>query len=196
MLRSAEFMLAEREAELLESERVIVALQATKESLQNTLKDSMKATDNGHLARLAFEEEIALLRERSGVIQDSLESLEEDKLLRKQNEYKAKSSLLRSFRWKKKEVDPVVLQGAVAFWAATGEKDCTASSCRTSKETRKTILKAIIKDGFGGELQEELAKDAVKKKRFKIFDLARLSDLESKFNSEALGSIAHCETGF
>ncbi len=54
---------------------IIVALQANKESLQNTLKDSMKATDNGHLARLAFEEEIALLRERSGVIQDSLESL-------------------------------------------------------------------------------------------------------------------------
>jgi hypothetical protein len=25
--------------------------------------------------------------------------------------------------------------------------------------------------------------------------LAKLSDLESKFNSEALGSIAHCETG-
>ena len=121
-LADAEFMLAEREAELLERERVIVALQATKESLQNTLKDSMKATDTGHLARLAFEEEIALLRERSGVIQDSLESLEEDKLLRKQNEYKAKSSLLRSFRWKEKEVDPVVLQGAVAFWAATGEK--------------------------------------------------------------------------
>lgn len=108
-LADAEFMLAEREAELLERERVIVALQATKESLQNTLKDSMKATDTGHLARLAFEEEIALLRERSGVIQDSLESLEEDKLLRKQNEYKAKSSLLRSFRWKEKEVDPVVL---------------------------------------------------------------------------------------
>ena len=108
----------------------------------------MKATDNGHLARLVFEEEIALLlRERSGVIQDSLESLEEDKLLRKQNEYKAKSSLLRSFRWKEKELDPVVLQGAVAFWAATGEKDCTASSCRTSKETRKTILKAIISQG-------------------------------------------------
>ena len=44
-LADAEFMLAEREAELLERERVIVALQATKESLQNTLKDSMKATD-------------------------------------------------------------------------------------------------------------------------------------------------------
>jgi hypothetical protein len=46
-------------------------------------------------------------------------------------------------------------------------------------------LIAITKDGFEGELQEGLEKDAVKKKRFKVFDLAKLSDLESKFNSEA-----------
>jgi hypothetical protein len=44
-------------------------------------------------------------------------------------------------------------------------------------------LKAIIKDGFGGELQAELEKDVVKKKRFSVFELAKLSDLESKFNA-------------
>ncbi len=64
------------------------------------------------------------------------------------------------------------------------------------RKRRDLFLKAIIKDGFKGELQEDLEKDAVKKKRFNVFDLARLSDLDSKFNSEALGSIAHCETGF
>lgn len=53
----------------------------------------------------------------------------------------------------------------------------------------------IIKDGFGGTLQAELEKDGVKKKRFNVFELAKLSDLESKFNSEALGSIARCEPG-
>ena len=40
-----------------------------------------------------------------------------------------------------------------------------------------------------------MEKDVVKKKRFSVFELAKLSDLESKFNSEALGSIAHCEPG-
>ncbi len=60
---------------------------------------------------------------------------------------------------------------------------------------RKSILKAIIKDGFEGELQADLEKDMVKKKRSKVFDLAKLADLESKFNSEAPGSIAHCEPG-
>jgi hypothetical protein len=56
-------------------------------------------------------------------------------------------------------------------------------------------MKAIIKYGFRGELQKELEQEIVKKKRFKVYNLAKLSDLESKFNSEALGSIAHCETG-
>ncbi len=92
-----------------------------------------------------------------------------------------------------KDVDPVVLQGAVAFWGATGEKERTVSNNRSSKDTRKTILKAVFKDGLGGELQAELEKDVVKKKRFNVFELAKLSDLESKFNSEALGSIAHCK---
>jgi hypothetical protein len=107
--------LAERDAKLEESERVIVALQARKASLQNTLKDSMEATDIGHRARLAYEAEISLLRQWSGVIQDILESLEEDKLSRKQNEYKAKSSLLRPFRWKEKDVDPVRGAAGSAF---------------------------------------------------------------------------------
>ncbi len=92
-------------------------------------------------------------------------------------------------------MDPVVLNGAVAFCGATADKDCTGISTRTSKEARKKILKVIIKYGFQGELQKELEQDVVTKKRFKEFDLAKLSDLKSKFNSEALGSIAHCETG-
>ena len=136
-----------------------------------------------------------LLRHRSGDILASLGKLEAEKVARKQHEYKSKNSVLRSFKWKEKDIDPVVLEGAVAFWGATGEKETTGTGNRASKETRKAILKAIIKDGFGGTLQAELEKDGVKKKRFNVFELAKLSDLESKFNSEALGSIARCEPG-
>jgi hypothetical protein len=78
--------------------------------------------------------------------------------------------LLRSFKWKEKDVDPVVLEGAVAFWGATGKKQTEGSSDRSSKDTRKTILKAIIRDGFGGELQAELEKDVLKKKRFNVYE--------------------------
>jgi hypothetical protein len=123
-LADAESKLVEREAKLKESGPVIVALQASKASLQDTLKVIMKETDIGHRARLRGY--FVTPTEECGVILDSLESLEEEKVARKQNEYKAKSSQLRSFRWKEKDVDSVVLQGAVAFWTATvGEKDGT-----------------------------------------------------------------------
>ena len=117
--------------------------------------------------------------------------LEEEKRTRIQHENKAKHSLLRSFRWKEKEVDPVVLHGAAAFWGATVDKERRGRSKRTSKEMRKTILKALFKHGFDGELEAEFEKDIIKKKRWNVFELTRLSDLESKFNSEAIGSI-HC----
>jgi hypothetical protein len=68
------------------------------------------------LARDAFEEEITILRQRGGNIQETLELLEEEKQDRKQYEYKTKNNLLQSFRWKERDVDPVVLDGAVAFW--------------------------------------------------------------------------------
>ena len=195
MLKNSETERREVEAKLADAELTIAGLQASKASLQSMLNESIKETDFGKQARKACEEEITILRQRSGEILESKEKLVGENLARKQHEYKSKSSLLRSFRWKEKDVDPVVLQGAVAFWGATGEEKRRGSSNRSSKDTRKTILKAIIKNGFGGELQAELEKDVVKKKRFNVFELAKLSDLESKFNSEALGSIAHCEPG-
>ncbi len=174
MLKTSETERRDVEAKLADAEFTIASLQASKASLQSMLNQSIKETDFGKQARQACEEEIAIHRQRS-----------EENLARKQHDYKSKSSLLRFFRWKEKDVDPVVLQGAVAFWGATGEKERTGLSNRSSKETRKTISKAIIKDGCGGELQAELEKDVVKKKRFNVFELAKLSDLESKFNSEA-----------
>jgi hypothetical protein len=195
MLKNSENEWREVEAKLADAEFTIASLQASKASLQSMLNQSIKETDFGKQARQACEEEITILRQRSGEILESKEKLVQENVARKQHEYKSKSSLLRSFRWKEKDADPVVLQGVVAFGGATGEKERTGSSNRSSKDIRKTILKAIIKDGFGGELQAELEKDVVKKKRFNVFELAKLSDLESKFNSEALGSIAHCEPG-
>ena len=67
-LAEREAKLAEREAKLLEGERVIAGLQDNKVSLQETLKQSMLETNMGKLACQACEEEITLLRNRSGVI--------------------------------------------------------------------------------------------------------------------------------
>ena len=193
--KEAEAKLADAEAKLEESKLAIASLQASKATLQNTLHQSIQETDYCKQARLAFEEEITILRQRSGEILESNEKLVEENIARKQHKYKTKNSLLRSFKWKEKDVDPVVLEGAVAFWGATGKKQTAGSSDRSSKETRKSILKAIIRHGFGGEVQAELEKDVMNMKRWDVFELCKLSDLESKFNSEALGSIAHCEPG-
>ena len=142
--------LADAEAKLEESKIAIASLQASKATLQNTLNQSIRETDYCKQARLAFEEEITILRQRSGEILETNEKLVEENIARKQHKYNSKYSLLRSFQWKEKDVDPVVLEGAVAFWGATGKKQTAGSSDRSSKETRKSILKAIIRDGFGG----------------------------------------------
>jgi hypothetical protein len=44
-------------------------------------------------------------------------------------------------------------------------------------------------------LYVEIEKEIMNKVRFKVFKLARLSDLESKFNADAVGSIAHAQDG-
>ncbi len=103
--------------------------------------------------------------------------------------------MLQPFQWRERNVDAVVLRGAVAFWAATenpGEIDDEEAK-RTSSKVRKQILKVIVAQGFNGELQDELEKDFVKRKRFKVVALSKKNDLESKFNGEAIGSMAHCE---
>ncbi len=52
-----------------------------------------------------------------------------------------------------------------------------------------------MKQCFDGELYVEIEKEIMKKVRLKVFKLARLSDLESKFNADAIGSIAHAQEG-
>jgi hypothetical protein len=113
--REVEAKLADAEAQLEESKFAIASLQASKASLQNTLNQSIKETDFGKKILQACEEEITILRQRSGEILESKEKVVEENIARKQHEYKTKNSLLRSFRWKENDVDPVVLQGAVAF---------------------------------------------------------------------------------
>ena len=193
---------ADGNAKLTESEQRFHASDAKRRDAEAKLvqreamlQHSIEESDMDKRARQACVEEIILLRHRSGELQESLHLLEEEKRTRLQKEQKARHSLLRSFRWKEKDVDPVVLKGAVAFWGATVDKESRGRGKRTSKEMRKTILKAMFKHGFDGELEAEFEKDVIKKKRWNVFELARLSDLESKFNSEAIGSIAHAETG-
>ena len=192
------------ETSLREKDVVLQCLQAQHQALQldNARLEGRLIVNEIEKAEKqeAWEEckaEIALLRERGGQLLDKKDVLENADRNRKRREYNCKRSVLRSFKWKEDSVEASVLRGAVAFWGAT-QDDATEEdelNQRTSREARKKILKAIIDDGFQGELHDELELEFVRKKRFKVFTLAKISDLESKFNGEAIGSIAHCEPG-
>jgi hypothetical protein len=114
----AEGKLTESGQRLAEAEAKRTAAECKLVERDAMLEQSIRETDLGKRARQACVEEIHLLRKRSVEIQQNLNLLEEEKLTRIRHEYNARRSVLRSFRWKEKEVDPVVLEGAVAFWRA------------------------------------------------------------------------------
>jgi hypothetical protein len=146
----------------------------------------------------AFQLEIARLRENNESLVLQTTSLKLERNALKKKESNAKRSVLRSFQWREDKVDASVLRGAVGFWGATSElvgDDADEEQKRMSNRARKNILKVIIEQGFNGELHDDMEKAFVKKKRFKVFALTKMSDLESKFGGEAIGSIAHCEVG-
>ena len=173
----------------------LAGLEADYAGVQVALINSQNVTDEKQEACDAFAAEVQELRENSELLLTQTAALKQEKRTRKKKEDTAKCSVLRSFQWREQNVDAVVLRGAVAFWAATenpGEVDDEEAK-RTSSKVRKQILKVIVAQGFNGELQDELEKDFMKRKRFKVFALSKKSDLESKFNGEAIGSMAHCE---
>ncbi len=131
--RDAEAKLAYSEAKLEESKFAIASLQASKAALQNTLNQSIQETNYSKQARLAFEEEITILRQRSGEILETNEKLVDENIARKQHEYKSKYSLLRSSKWKEKDVDPVVLEGAVALFLGSNQE-----------ETNRRIKRSVV----------------------------------------------------
>ena len=148
-------------------------------------------------ASAAFVAEVARLRAENVALVIETTSLKFERNASKKKEANAKRSVLRSFQWREDKVDASVLRGTVAFWAATAEvvDDDDDEKKRRSNKARQNILKIIVEQGFNGELHAGMEKAFVKKKRFKVFALTKKSDLESKFNGEAIGSISHCETG-
>ncbi len=78
-------------------------------------------------------------------------------------------------------MDSDLFRVATAFWGATQDNSKTEISTRTTKEMRKNNLKALMKQCFDGELYVKIEKEIMKKVRFKVFKLARLSDLEKTY---------------
>jgi len=192
-----------------ERERVTTALRNVTEqhdALQETVMREREEVERGHAefeeeirwlrgVENENKEEIILLRARVEEVMGNVTTLKKDNARRQRLEYNTKRSVLRSFKWNISRVDPDLFRVATAFWGATQDNSETETSTRTTKEMRKKTLKALIKQCFDGELYVEIEKEIMKKVRFKVFKLARLSDLESKFNADAVGSIAHAQEG-
>ena len=123
----------EAQGKLTESGQRLAEAEAKRTAAECKLEQSIRENDMGQRARQACVEEIVLLRKRSAEIQQNLDMLEAEKLTRTLHDYNARRSVLRSFRWKEKEVDPVVLEGAVAFWGATADDE-------SKDRTRKAYL--------------------------------------------------------
>jgi len=186
-----------------ETEQQLASVEA-RNALQETMMREREEVELGH-AELEEEirwlrgvenenkEEIRLLRGRVEEVMGTVTTLKRDNARRTHKEYNTKRSVLRSFKWNISRVDPDLFRVATAFWGATQDNSETLG--RTTKEMRKKTLKALIKQCFDGELYVEIEKEIMKKVRFKVFKLARLSDLESKFNADAVGSIAHAQEG-
>ena len=174
------------------------ALHALHVRQQLVLANSETERQEREEANDALQLEVEILRENNEALVLQTTSLKLERNARKKKESNAKRSVLRSFQWREDKVDASVLRGAIGFWAATSElvvDDADEEQKRMSNRARKNILKVIIEQGFNGELHDDMEKAFVKKKRFKVFALTKMSDLESKFGGEAIGSIAHCEVG-
>ena len=171
-----------------------VALQCDHATVLVAFANSGREAREKQAACDAFEAEVTLLREMNEGLLLKTTSMQHERRARKKKESNAKRSVLKSFQWREQHVDASVLRGAVAFWGGTPDplEDANEEKTRLSNKGRQNILKVIVEQGFNGELYDALEKDFVKKKRFKVFALAKKSDLESKFGGEAVGSISHC----
>ena len=105
-----------------------------------------------------------------------------------------KRSVLRAFGWEQSTADPTMLRAACGFWKGTMEcMECGDS--RTSLKRRMDIWMHVTNHGFNGRVHDVMEKKYLARNKFNVVELCRKSDVESKFNSCALQSVAQCQPG-
>ena len=106
-------------------------------------------------------------------------------------------SVLAAFNWKKETADPLLLEAACALWNALGERDESVEYCegqqRVSCLARKIAWKKITLEGWNGDMEKQLEKEFILKKRLSALSLTKTSDMESKFNVKVTTDISKCD---
>ena len=102
-------------------------------------------------------------------------------------------AVCRAFGWSLQNVDPVLLRAACGFWDATTLD--AESSHRASVKMREDIWYQLTCLGFKGKVLKKMEKGWKKLHKFDVVELARRSDVDSRFNSMSLSAVAHCQRG-
>ena len=112
----------------------------------------------------------------------------------RRNDMNMKRIVLKTFGWEQATADPTLIRAAIGFWKGTVEcTDCGDS--RTSLKRRMDIWINLTNHGFNGRVHDVIEKKFMVKNKFNVVELCRKSDVESKFNSCALQSVAECQPG-
>ncbi len=124
-----------------------------------------------------------------------VELLERTMAQQKAAKYKdTKRKVCRAFGWSIQKADPVLLRAACGFWESC-TLDAKETHDRNSGRTRQQIWYELTCRGFQGKILEIMEKGLKMQNKFDVVELARKSDVDSRFNASSLGAVAHCETG-
>jgi hypothetical protein len=106
-------------------------------------------------------------------------------------------AVCRAFGWSLENVDPHLLRAACGFWESTtmDSEEYAEDNERVSLKMREDIWYKLTCLGFKGKVLKKMEQGWKKLHKFDVVELARRSDVDSRFNSRSLGAIAHCETG-
>ena len=123
--------------------------------------------------------------------------VEENERTRKQQSLAKDSSTRRyvckAFGWSVKNVDATLLRAACGFWDATTLD--AENNERASVKMREDMWYQLTCLGFKGKVLKKMEKGWKNLHKFDVVELARKSDVDSRFNSMSLSAVAHCQRG-
>ena len=123
-------------------------------------------------------------------VEQSERTMEQQRIAKYSN---TRRKVCNAFGWSVKNVDAVLLRAACGFWDATTlDAD---DQHRAGLKKRQDIWYELTCLGFKGEVLQRMEKGWKKLHKFDVVELARRSDVDSRFNSMSLESVAHCESG-
>ena len=102
-------------------------------------------------------------------------------------------AVCRAFGWSLQNLDPILFRAACGFWDATTFD--AGNKHRASVKMREDIWYQLTCLGFKGKVLQKMENGWKKLHKFDVVELARRSDVDSRFNSMSLSAVAHCQRG-